>query len=213
MRTVGSSREMTWSVIREAGIDLIYQHGFEAMNLRELARAAGLKGAGSLYNYFSSKQDLLFRIMCEVMEDILAELEENIGPVQGAAPRMLAFVAFHIRWHTARRKETLISHTEMRSLPSERYQHYVGLRKKYEQFVMQLIVDGCKSGDFSVPDVPIFTQSILSMLTSVCTWYRLDGRASQKHLIAIHQQMVLAMCSSSVASLLAQPQQAFGQRL
>ncbi|MDR0476820.1 MAG: TetR/AcrR family transcriptional regulator [Desulfobulbaceae bacterium] len=193
MRTVGSSREMTWPAIREAGVDLIYRHGFEAMNLRDLARAAGFKGPGSLYNYFGSKQELLFRIMCEVMEDILAELEQNIDPVQGAAPRMLAFVAFHIRWHTARRKETLISHTEMRSLPPERYQYYVGLRKKYEQFVMQLIVAGCKSGDFSVLDVPIFAQSILSMLTSVCNWYHLDGRVSQNHLIVIHQQMVLAM--------------------
>ena len=200
MRTVGSSREITWPAIRKAGIDLIYQHGFEAMNLRDLAGAAGLKGAGSLYNYFGSKQDLLFRVMCEIMEEILAELEQTVGPVRGVVERIQVFVAFHIRWHTARRKETLISHTEMRSLPASRYRHYVGLRKKYEQFVMRLIVDGCKSGDFSVPDARIFTQSILSMLTSICAWYHPGGRVSQKRLIAIHQQMVLAMLRSGAAA-------------
>jgi AcrR family transcriptional regulator len=193
MRTVGSSREATWPAIRKAGITLLYRHGFEAMNLRELAREAGLKGAGSLYNYFGSKEDFLFRIMCEIMEEILVELEEHVDPVQGVVERVKAFVEFHIRWHTNRREETFISHMEMRSLPAERYKFYVGLRKKYEAFVARLIVAGCKSGEFSVPDVHVLTQSILSMLTSICNWYHAGGRVSQKRLIEIHQQMVLAM--------------------
>lgn len=193
MRTVGSTREVTWPAIRKAGIDLLYRHGFEAMNLRELAREAGLKGAGSLYNYFGSKEDFLFRIMCEIMEEILVELEEHVGSVQGVVERVEAFVEFHIRWHTTRREETFISHMEMRSLPEARYKAYVGLRKKYESFVVKLISAGCKSGDFSVPDVHILTQSILSMLTSISSWYHVGGRVSQKRLITIHQQMILAM--------------------
>lgn len=196
MRTVGSSREATWPAIRKAGIELLSLHGFEAMNLRELAREAGLKGAGSLYNYFGSKEDFLFRIMCEIMEEILVELEENVSPVQGVVERVKAFVEFHIRWHTTRRAETFISHMEMRSLPAERYRFYIELRKKYEIFVMKLISAGCKSGEFSVPDVHIFTQSILSMLTSICYWYHVGGRVSQKRLIEMHQQMVLAMLRS-----------------
>jgi AcrR family transcriptional regulator len=193
MRTVGSSREVTWPAIRKAGIELFYRHGFEAMNLRELAREAGLKGAGSLYNYFDSKEDFLFRIMCEIMDEIMVELEDNVGPVQGVVERVKAFVEFHIRWHTTRREETFISHMEMRSLPQARYRAYVALRKKYETFVAKLISAGCKSGDFSVPDVHILTQSILSMLTSISRWYHVGGRVSQKRLIEIHQQMVLAM--------------------
>lgn len=193
MRTAGSSREATWPAIRRAGIKLLYRRGFEAMNLRELATEAGLKGAGSLYNYFDSKEDFLFRIMCEIMEEILVELESNVGPVQAPVERLMAFVEFHIRWHTGRREETFISHMEMRSLPPERYRHYVGLRKRYEAFVMKIIIAGCKSGDFTVADVHVLTQSILSMLTAICNWYHVGGRVSQKRLIEMHQQMVLAM--------------------
>lgn len=193
MRTIGSSREVTWPAIRNAGIELIYRHGFEAMNLRDLARDAGLKGAGSLYNYFDSKEDFLFRIMCEIMEEILVELEENVGPVQGVVERVKAFVEFHIRWHTTRREETFISHMEMRSLPPVRCKAYIGLRKKYEAFVVKLISAGCRSRDFSVPDVHILAQSILSMLTSISNWYHVGGRVSQKRLIEIHQEVVLAM--------------------
>ena len=196
MRTVGSSREATWPAIRQAGIKLLYRHGFEAMNLRELASESGLKGAGSLYNYFGSKEDFLFRIMCEIMEEILIELEANVGPVEGPVERMLAFVEFHIRWHTGRREETFISHMEMRSLPPDRYRHYVGLRKRYEAFVMKIIVAGCKSGDFSIADPHVPTQSILSMLTAISSWYHVGGRVSLKRLVEMHQQMVLAMLRS-----------------
>jgi AcrR family transcriptional regulator len=199
MRTVGSSREATWPAIRRAGIDLLYRHGFEAMNLRELAAEAGLKGAGSLYNYFGSKEDFLFRIMCEIMDEILVELEANVGPVKGPVDQLMAFVEFHIRWHTGRREETFISHMEMRSLSAERYRHYVGLRKRYEAFVMKILVAGCKSGDFSVVDPHVLTQSILSMLTAICNWYHVGGRVSQKRLIEMHQQMVLAMLQSGDA--------------
>lgn len=193
MRTVGSSRDVTWPAIRKAGIALLYRHGFEAMNLRDLAHQAGLKGAGSLYNYFGSKEEFLFRIMCEIMDEILVELEQHVSPVQGQVERVKAFVDFHIRWHTNRREETFISHMEMRSLPPDRYRVYVASRKQYEAFVAKLITAGCRSGDFSVSDVRVLTQSLLSMLTSVCNWYRPGGRVSQKTLIAIHQQMVLAM--------------------
>lgn len=200
MRTVGSSREATWPMIRRAGVDLLYRHGFEAMNLRELAKAAGFRGKGSLYNYFESKEEFLFILMCDVMEEILRDLEANVGPVQGLLERLKAFVRFHVEWHTARREETFISHMEMRSLNPERYAVYVALRKRYEQFFAHIVLAGCKSGEFRVDDVPVAVQSILSMLTSVCTWYRPGGRVSQKDLVDIYFRMVLAILKSGAAA-------------
>lgn len=182
-------------MIRKAGIALLYRHGFEAMNLRQLAKAAGLKGGGSLYNYFDSKEDFLFRLMCEIMKEILTELEATVGPVADPVERITAFVDFHIKWHTSRRQETFISHMEMRSLPPDRYEFYVGLRKRYEEFVSATISAGCEQGAFNVPDVNVVTQSILSMLTSLSNWYRPGGRISRKTLIDIHVRMVLASLS------------------
>lgn len=193
MRKAGSSREATWPMICRAGVDLLYRHGFEAMNLRELAKAAGFRGKGSLYNYFESKEDFLFILMCDVMEEILRDLESNVGPVEGPLERMKAFVRFHIEWHTARREETFISHMEMRSLKPEHYATYIALRKRYEQFFADIIVAGCRSGEFRVSDVPVIVQSTLSMLTSVCNWYHRGGRVSQEELVAIHVRMVLAI--------------------
>ena len=47
--------------IRDAGLRLIYRHGYEVMSLRQLAREVGIQ-AGSLYNHISTKQQLLFEL-------------------------------------------------------------------------------------------------------------------------------------------------------
>jgi len=200
MRTTGSTWETTWPIIRAAGIDLIFLHGFEAMNLRQLSKAAGFKGGGSLYNYFASKEDFLFRLMSEVMEEILAEIGTRIDDSASPLERLKCFVRFHINWHTARRKETFISHMEMRSLTPKRYKAYVLLRKQYEKHFIKIILDGCKTGDFAVFNANIVTQSVLSMLTSVCYWYNSAGPVGQDELIDQHTQMVLAILTRSVKS-------------
>jgi AcrR family transcriptional regulator len=200
MRTVGSTRETTWPVIRAAGIELLYEHGFEAMNLRQLAKAAGLGGGGSLYNYFASKEEFLFRLMCEIMEEILGEIERYVDAGAAPAERLKSFVKFHIEWHTQRRKETFISHMEMRSLPSKRYKAYVQLRKRYEEHFIRIVEDGCKSGDFMVSSPHLVTQSVLSMLTSVCYWYRSDGPIGLDRLIEEHARMVIAILTFGTKS-------------
>lgn len=88
----------------------------------------------------------------------------------------------------------------MRSLSPERHEFYVGLRKKCEDFVAKRIAAGSKSGDFAVPDIDVVTQSILSMLTSVCYWYCLGDRVSQERLIDVDVQMVLAILASDALS-------------
>ena len=190
-RTAKSKGEATWANIRSAGIKLIYKYGYAAMNLRQLAVEAGLK-PGSLYNYFQSKEEFLFRILCEILEEILADFERTVGPI--ATPpvdRLLAFVEFHIRWHTERRLETFIGFMEMRSLSKARYRKYVALRKRYEDYVTDILTQGMKAGQFSIRDPRVTAFAIIAMLTGTCQWYRKNGRLAQSELIEIYKDIVL----------------------
>ncbi len=58
-RTVGSYGPKTMEAIRKAGLRLIFEHGYAAMSLRQLASEVGIQ-AGSLYNHIATKQELLF---------------------------------------------------------------------------------------------------------------------------------------------------------
>jgi len=204
-RTEKSKGEATWASIRNSGIKLIYKYGYAAMNLRQLAVEAGLR-PGSLYNYFQSKEEFLFRLLCEIIEEILADFERTVGPVTTSpVDRLLSFVEFHIRWHTERRVETFIGFMEMRSLSKARYLKYVALRKRYEDYVTDILTQGMKAGQFSIRDPRVTAFAIIAMLTGTCQWYRKNGRLAQSELIDIYKDIVLKITGSAGETLRRSP--------
>jgi TetR/AcrR family transcriptional regulator, cholesterol catabolism regulator len=56
--------------ILDAATVLFYEKGYGASTMREVAAAVGIK-AGSLYNHYTSKEELLFRIAEGVMQELL----------------------------------------------------------------------------------------------------------------------------------------------
>src|SRR5271154_6195923 len=104
MRTVGSIGHATLRQIRRSAADLIAEHGYEAMNLRQLATRVGIKG-GSLYNHIGSKQELLFGLLVEVMEDLQLALKQKVLCHEGPLLQFQAFVQMHIQFHVDRKND------------------------------------------------------------------------------------------------------------
>lgn len=195
MRKTGSSRAETWPIVRQAAIDLLFKHGYEAMNLRELSQMAGLQ-AGSLYNYFSSKQELLYRLICETMDEMLIDIEKTLESVTDPVERAKRFIEVMVYWHSERRNETFIGHMELRSLPEGHFDTYVALRTRFETIFLGIIKLGCKKGVFAVPDDRIATFAIIQSLTGICHWYRPKARLSVKQITKIYTLMILAQLQS-----------------
>lgn len=187
-RPSGVNGADTRRAIRQAAIERIYRHGFEAMNLRDLAADVNLR-LGSLYNHVPHKQEYLAALLEEIMLELLVDFQERMTGVADPMQRLLAFVRFHIEWHTARKRETFIGNMELRSLSGEQYDRIVGLRKDYEAQLRQILADGQKSDQWQIEDLRVTTLALLSMLTGIGTWYREDGRLRQERLIALYQAM------------------------
>ncbi|MDU2923168.1 TetR/AcrR family transcriptional regulator, partial [Bradyrhizobium sp.] len=94
-RTIGSHGPTTMEAIRKAGLRLIFEHGYEAMSLRQLAAEVGIQ-PGSLYNHINTKQELLSDLIQDHINDLLRELEEALRDKQTPVERLRAFVAFHV---------------------------------------------------------------------------------------------------------------------
>ena len=199
MRTVGTKREMTEQAIYNAGVELIARLGYEGMTLRMLANEVSMK-AGSLYNYFSNKQDLLTLIMKTVLRDLSQEFTERVDLQSHTLKRFQAMVSVHIHFHTRRRHEVFIGNMELRSLDREHYDLISRLRADYERRVRLLIDDGVKEGIFDVMDSNLTTKALISMLTGVCNWYTPDGRMSIEQLEDYYTDLALSLVKYKPAS-------------
>jgi AcrR family transcriptional regulator len=189
-RTIGSSGERTAEAIRAAGLRLIYARGFEAMSLRQLAAEVGIQ-PGSLYNYFDTKQALLFEIVRTHMDDLLASLKAALVGIDDPVERLKAFVSFHVRYHMNRKELVYIATSELRSLEAGNRAAIVALRKAYESIVIAILADGAKSGAFKIFDSRVTAYAIIAMLTGLCEWYSPDGRLGKDALVEIYLQQVM----------------------
>ena len=205
-RTIGSYGPKTMEAIRKAGLRLIFEHGYEAMSLRQLAAEVGIQ-AGSLYNHISTKQELLFDLIQDHINELLRQLDRAIEGKQDPDEKLRAFVAFHVTYHMTRKREVFIANSELRSLEPKNYEAIVALRGAYEQRLAAILAEGVEQGSFEVGDIQVATFAILALLTGLCTWYRPGGRLTREAIIAAHEKLVL-----SGVSPLASPQQARGKR-
>ena len=195
-RTIGSYGPKTLEAIRKAGLRLIFEHGYAAMSLRA-SRRRGRDPGRSLYNHISTKQELLFDLVQDHINELLRQLDLALEGKQRPAEKLRAFVAFHVTYHMSRKREVFIANSELRSLEPKNYEAIVALRGAYEARLARILSEGVSEGVFEVVDVQVATFAILALLTGLCTWYRPGGRLTKEAIVAAHEKLVLSGVSPS----------------
>jgi len=188
-RTAGSNGAETAAKVRAAATSLFARSGYASVSMREIAGAIGVQ-AGSLYNHFPTKQDLLRDLLTEHMEGLITAFEAERIEVLPPAEALKAFVRFHLRYHHDRADEVFLASMELRSLEPQNFAEVENLRRRYEGFLRDILSAGSAAGVFRIEDVPIATMAIIAMLTGMTVWYRTDGRLPLTRIEAIYIGMV-----------------------
>lgn len=191
-RTIGSDGEKTEAAIRDAAAALMARHGYEAMSMRQLAAEVGVQAA-ALYRYFPTKEELLFTLMREHMDGLIASWDAACPASSDPVARLRLFVANHIEFHVARRHSTHVSNMELRSLSRERLSQILKLRSDYEKELRQILRDGSEAGDFLVDDVRLTAMAMIQMITGVIVWFRPDERLSVDEVTKNYLKMAMRL--------------------
>jgi AcrR family transcriptional regulator len=191
-RTSGSYGERTEAAIRDAAVNLIARHGYEAVSMRQLAAAVGVQAA-ALYRYFPTKEDLLFSLLEKHMNELAASWTASRPESPDPAVRLAAFVDHHIRFHVGRRHATHVSNMELRSLSQERLTAILKLRTAYEKELRQILREGVESGVFALGDTGLAAMAILQMITGVIVWFRPGERLSVEDVAKTYLAMTMRL--------------------
>ena len=154
---------------------MFHRKGYAATTLQDIADAVGLL-KGSLYYYFDSKEDLLYRIARSLHSHATANMEQAKN-VNGSPPaRLRALVEGHVLAFGQRLTVIRVFYTEHGSLTGERRAEIMGVRAQYAGYVEELLREGQADGSFC-PDLHagVTTNAILTMVNSVYVWYRPEG--------------------------------------
>jgi AcrR family transcriptional regulator len=161
--------------IRRVGCQLLYQYGYSGMTMRQIAAHLNIKAA-SLYHHYSSKQDILFDLMFTTATELMEGLLRIENSKEDPRRQLTAAIRWHVLFHTRKREEAFVSHSELRSLTSENLQTVLRVRQDYEA-VFSYILQRCqKIGAVPPGDTSVLRNAILTMCTATAGWFNPGGK-------------------------------------
>ena len=189
-RKVGSHAGTTGPRVRAAALRLFAREGYAAVSMRAIAAEVGVQ-AGALYLYTPDKQTLLFDLMREHLEEVLAAWAAVRPDPALPAERLAAFARFHVNHHIDRPEAVFIAYMELRALTPANFARIEALRRAYEGELEAILREGAHSGAFRLPDARLAARALIAMLTGVTTWYRAGGPMSRAEVADAYAALAL----------------------
>jgi AcrR family transcriptional regulator len=169
---------------------LFYEDGFPATSVRKITAACGVT-AGSLYNHYGSKEEVLYAILKRAHEDSEALLEEGLLHGGDRPDRQLAELVRELTlFHTERRIEGLVARTEWRHLPPEQAREVLDAQRRVRRIFERTLERGLAAGRFRLSDprsqrpaqVDVVAKAILDMCINAGQWFRPEGAMTAREL-------------------------------
>ncbi len=186
------AREQRVDEILVAARDVFCDKGYEATAVAEIAARLGVV-EGTIYKYFSTKRDLLLKVLEHWYEQLFGDYARDLAGVGGHRARLRLLVWRHLR---TVRDWPLLCRLMFREIRSE--DDYQGtalhaMNRRYTQFLMDVIAEGQAAQEFRT-DLPL---SLLRDLVyggiEHCTWNYVNGRGGLD-IDALADQITAVVC-------------------
>jgi TetR/AcrR family transcriptional regulator, cholesterol catabolism regulator len=156
--------------VMDAAIAVMSERGYSATSVQEIADRVGVL-KGSLYHYFTSKEELLFRVLSEShaesdrIRDDVSALE--LAPLE----ELTEFLRRLCIWFLTHVERANIYFTEARHLTGERLKETQRLGRGFTQHLHDLIAAAQSDGSSrSTLNATLLTAYVLGSLNSVRSW-------------------------------------------
>lgn len=160
--------------ILDTAVNLFYEIGFEGASLRDLAQKVGINKA-TVYHYFESKEEILYNILDEVGQSLLAGLEEAHVSSTDPMECLKAMVRFQIFYMEANVEGIKVLVEELKSLGPE----MASGTKRIQQRILKLyeeVLEKCMENN-QVRKLHLATTAfaILGQINWLYHWYNPNG--------------------------------------
>ncbi|PWT98848.1 MAG: hypothetical protein C5B51_28445 [Terriglobia bacterium] len=176
------SRQTTSERLLNAAAALFATHGYAATSTRQIAALLGIRKA-SLYYHIGSKEELLYAICKTSLEQIRADVEAALQPVEEPLERTRTLVRAHLESMLRDQNMHTAALAEMHALSPEKLVQIRQLRHAYEDVVRSVLETAQTAGVLRC-DVPVkyLSLTLLGLLNRVEVWYRPGGALSPAQL-------------------------------
>jgi AcrR family transcriptional regulator len=154
-------------IVRTAEM-LFKKKGYNAVTMRDIAQAVGIKAA-SLYNHIQSKQQILSEIIIAIGEEFTQGMSEIVEAKLTSIEKLEHIIGLHVRITMANPSRMATMNNDWMHL-EEQIEYYLTLRRNYEESFRQILKEGIAKGELKAVNPEIILFSIISTLRSLYLW-------------------------------------------
>ncbi len=168
-------RERIREEILEAAAAAIATRGFHGMTMRDLAKATD-RSLASFYNYFPSKEQVLFALQVRAFENLIARSRVLVEKADDPAGRLYLFIANQVSYFMDHGNVMRVLVHEAATLPGPKRRRVRRLKERYFQLAAEIVADvlaanpGAAASDAAA--IERATYNIFGMVNWVYTWYQ-----------------------------------------
>ncbi|MBP7737600.1 MAG: TetR family transcriptional regulator [Spirochaetes bacterium] len=166
---------------------LFWEKGYAETSMKDIAAACGFRPA-NIYNFFDSKETILFEILYQEMMDIVSPIrylrdDEAVDPVE--ALRLM--IENHVKLTLGEKSSSkLLFDVGLKNLTPANRKKIIRLRDDYDAIGAAIVRRGKKAGLFARDiDDKIAVFSIGSIIARSRIWYSPKGRYSVDEIIEL----------------------------
>lgn len=158
--------------IMDCAAALFAKEGYPSAKMQDIAQACGATKS-MLYHYYPTKDDLLFAMLQEHLERVLASIEEALATIGKPKERLQAMVEVYTQKSAQSRRRHIIAMQDVKYLPRPRQVPLIALQRRVTELVAALLRD-------LNPGLPEhvykpYTMMLLGMMNWADTWYKPSG--------------------------------------
>lgn len=184
--------------IYRTAAQMIYEKGFDATSMNEIAEAVQLTKPG-LYYYVKGKKELLFSIMNFAMDlldvEVVAVAQREADPLA----RLRTVVRRHAWLLTQATGAIAILIDETRGLSDDQRQRITRRKRSYFDFIRATLEALQADGRLRPVDSTTATFSLLGQVMWLARWYQEDGRLSRDQVVDDVTEVALGGVVTDVA--------------
>ena len=142
----GQATRTKWRIL-SAAEEVMSAKGLARSSISEIARKAGVADS-VIYQYFKGKQDLLFTVPAERMNEVLALLVEQLSGIEDVQSQLRKMIWFHLRYNDSHRGYARLLLLECRSSKAFYDTPAYSLVRKYAGILYSILEQGVREGKF-----------------------------------------------------------------
>lgn len=183
--------------LQAAALEAFARIGFHGTTTRDIAAAAGMSPA-ALYVHYPSKEAMLYTLSLAGHQRTLQLTLDTLATQHEPVAQLRVFMRAFVLRHLHNTIEARVLNYELAALSSEHLEEIMGLRRRMQGEIRQLVERGIAAGVFHTLDARLSAVALLSLGIDLSRWYRPGGEWSPEWIADHYTSLALRIVGADL---------------